>query len=208
MALVVVCGLTGPAAADLLGIRAQVQSGYSGGTGFTGAQQDAAFHDGAEGYTYGMLVGVEVLFIDTWIEHNQFVGDGFLGTWTQFMAGLDIEFGVGPRREFSIDGQGYRRGGYHDGYVEVGGAVGFGVGTLDQVDPPLNNEQIDDKGFLGQVWVGGGYRFNRYLSLGVQVPVQFGYLFKSGVANDTDNQYGEVSYAALLNFQARWSLNL
>ena len=37
-----------------------------------------------------------MLFIDGWIEHNQFLDDrDFLGTWTQVMIGFDVEVDFG-----------------------------------------------------------------------------------------------------------------
>jgi hypothetical protein len=191
------------ASADLLSMRAQVQSGGSTGLMARGEQRDHAFHDATAGFTYGALVGVEVLFVDAWVEHNQFIdGDGFLGTWTQFMAGLDLEFGLGDKKGVELDGS----GGYSSGYGEFGLAIGFGVGTLQQVEPPLDNRQIDDKGFVAQATFGAGYRLSRLLSLGLAVPVQAGYLFKSGAANDVSNQYSSVHAAALLNLRMKIKL--
>ena len=198
------------ASGDLVALYAQLQGGGAGGSGLTGEAlvQDQAFHRKTAGLCYGAQVGVEVLFVDLWVEHNQFVdADGLLGTWTQFMTGLDLEFDFGRKRSQTRLESGAATGGYSAGYGELGMAAGFGVGTLDQVDPPLDNRQIEDKGFLAQLSAGVGYRFNRSLSVGMSAPVQVGYLFKSGVpANLNNSQY--VSVEASLVVHLRGELEL
>jgi hypothetical protein len=199
------------ARADLASLHAEVHSGGAGGAGLGGDAlvQDQAFHQKTQGLTYGAEVGIEFLFIDVWAEHNQFLdtnGD-FLGTWTQLMVGLDIQMGVGDTKGGRLDREkGKMVGGYEAGYLEAGFGIGLGFGTLQQVDPPLNNEQIDDKGPVGQAFVGAGYRLNRVLSIGVAAPVQVGYLFKSGVANDTNNQYSSMQYAVMANLRMKFQL--
>lgn len=99
--------------------------------------------------------------------------------------------------------------GYAPGYIDLGLAGGFGVGTGQQVMPPLDNSELTDKGFLGQVHVGLGYRLTRALSLGVRVPVQAAYLFKSGegaAANDRGNQYVSVNASVLLELRLNLSV--
>lgn len=182
-----------PASAGILELRAQLQAGGAGGTGVSGAQMDNAFHAGTSGAAYGAIVGAEIVFLDAWIEHNQFQGaDGLLGTWTQFMAGVDLNVDLGDK-----DGG----GGY---FAELGVGVGFGVGTGQQVDPPLDNSEVTDKGFLVQGHVAVGYRLSKMLSVGVMVPLQGGYMFKSGpglVANDEGTQYVSMQAAALVNLR-------
>jgi hypothetical protein len=95
------------------------------------------------------------------------------------------------------------------GYFDIGFAVGFGVGTGQQVMPPLDNSEVTDKGFLGQAHFGLGYRLSNALSLGVRVPVQAAYLFKSGdgaAANDRGNQYVSVNAALLLELRLNLSV--
>src|SRR5688500_2516931 len=84
-----------PASAKVLEVYGQAQGGGSFGRGAGGAQKDNSFFEHAQGLTYGALVGAEVLFIDAWIEHAQFTdGKGLLGTWTQFMAGFDMDIAM------------------------------------------------------------------------------------------------------------------
>jgi hypothetical protein len=200
-------GLAAPAAAEVLSLQAEIHGGGGAGVGVGGDRKDDAFHDGAAGGIYGAKVGVELLFLDAWIEHDQFRnGDGLAGTWTEFMLGLDLELelGQGPIRRAAT---GEREPG--KGYLELGLGAGFGVGTGQQVDPPLDNAQITDKGFLVQGRIGVGYRLNKVFSLGLVVPVEAGYLFKSGdglVANDTGTHYQSVQAAALLNLRMTFTL--
>ena len=198
----------GEARADLVAATAQLHLGYADGRGVGGAQQDAAFFEGAAGPSYGVRAGVEILFATAWLEHTQMFGDGGVhGTWTQVMAGLGHEFGVGASRKAAvIDEAGIPTGGFTSYFAELGLAAGFGVGTGQQVEPPLSNSQITDKGFVVQLTVGGGYRLTEFLSLGVQIPVQGAYLLKSGdgfFANDESSHYQSVHAAALVNLRLR-----
>lgn len=201
-----------PAAAEVLQLRAELHGGAGGGVGIAGDQQDDAFHDGATGGIYGVSVGVEFLFLDGWVQHDQYVtADDFLGTWTQFMLGFDTELGVGEKTKGTEDvtdaqGRTSAEGGYAPTYIELGMAVGFGVGTGQQVEPPLDAAQVTDRGFLVQAHAGFGYRLNRVISLGLTVPVQAGYMFKSGVANDLGNHYQSIQAAVLANLRITLTL--
>jgi hypothetical protein len=200
-----------PAGAEILQLYAEVHGGGAGGAGIGGGRSDDSFHEGATGMVYGALVGAEVLFVDGWIQHDQFVGgDGLIGTWTQFMVGLDVEFDLSqPTKGATAGEDGRLSGGYAPVYGELGMGVGFGVGTGQQVEPPLNNAQVTDKGFLAQVHAGLGYRLSKVVSLGVTVPVQAGYMFKSGpgiVANDEDTHYQSVQAMLLLNLRVAFTL--
>ncbi|HLU65687.1 MAG TPA: hypothetical protein VKZ63_05400 [Kofleriaceae bacterium] len=199
----------GAARADLVSLWARAQGGGSSGAGLAGDQKDEAFHKGAEGLAYGAAVGVEVLLLDVWVEHDQYVRGELSGTWTQFMTGFDVELDLGPKKGGVRNDLGGVDGGISSGYAELGMAVGFGLGTGQQVDPPLDNSQVTDKGFLGQLHAGAGWRLTPSWSLGVLVPVQVGYLFKSGpgaTANDLSTQYAQVSAAALLNLRLKIQL--
>ncbi len=196
------CAAPTAARADIISLLAQVHGGGSAGQGVGGDRKDEAFHDGATGATYGAKVGVEILFIDVWVGHDQYRnGDGLLGTWTTFMSGFDVELDLGSQKGGTRNDRGEVDGGFSAGYAEFGLGAGFGLGTGQQVDPPLDAGQITDKGFVSQVFVGAGWRLTPSVSFGVQVPVQGAYLIKSGrgaVVNDLGTHYTEVSAAALL----------
>jgi len=197
----------GEARADVLTLYGAVQGGASGGTGISGAQKDNTFHDGAKGGAYGALIGVEFLFFDGWIEHTQYRNsDGLAGTWTQFMAGLDVNLDLGEKKATHPGPDGKPTGGYSAMFGEMGLGIGFGVGTGQQVMPPLDYAQVTDRGFLAQVSAAVGYRFTRVISLGLKVPIQVGYMFKKGVANDENNQYVSAQAAALVNLRFDFEL--
>ena len=87
-------------------------------------------------------------------------------------------------------------------YGEVGLAVGYGLGTGRQVDPPLDNAQITDKGPLFQVAFGVDYRMSRVVSIGVTLPVTFAYLYKQGsVVTDTTRWYQSLHGDAFVHLR-------
>jgi len=196
------------ASADVLSMRIEAHTGPAGGNGVSGDRKDEAFHDGASGLSYGFIVGLEALWIDVWVEHNQYQdSDGLAGTWTQFMTGIDYRFDLGEKtRGGSFDADGKITGDnlYSPLFAELGAGVGFGVGTGQQIMPPLDNSEISDKGFLLQGHLGVAYRLSRLMSLGAVVPVQTALMFKNddgAAANDLSTQYRSLQYAFLLNFR-------
>lgn len=199
--LVAVALAAGSAHADLLSLRLEAHGGGAGGAGVAGDQQDNAFQKKARGGGYGGLVGVEVLFVDVWVQHHQYTDGKLLGTWTQFMTGMDVDVDLGVPAAAPGKPHGRPRG-----YFEAGLGLGFGVGTGQQVMPPLDNSEITDKGFLLEAKFGAGWNLGPLFSLGFVVPVSGGYFFKSGpgvVANDQGTHYQAVEAAFLVNFRAK-----
>lgn len=173
------CASPAAAGADLLSLYGQVHAGGSSGKGLGGDLEDQAFHDQSSGPTYGIKVGAEVALVDVWLQHDQYTNDG---TWTQLMSGLDMELDISSA------------------YLEIGTGVGLAVGTGQQVEPPLDNGEITDKGIIVEGRAGLGYRFAPFLSVGATVPVQVGYLIKSGPGSDVSGVsrgYSEMSFALL-----------
>ena len=200
--------LLAPAAAahaDVFSIRAEAHGGGAGGIGLGGERKDDAFYTGARGPAYGALIGAEILFIDAWVAHQQIPVDGEVATWTEFMAGLDLDIGVGapPKAPGAKDDPKPK------GYLELGVGVGFGVGTGQQVELPLDNGEVTDKGFLVEGKLGAGIHLGPVLSLGVVVPVSAGYYFKSGagvVANDLGTHYQALDASVLVSLRFRLKL--
>jgi len=194
--------MTSSAHADILTVRAESRAGAAVGKGMFGARKDDAFQQQRGNASYGVLVGAEVFFIDAWIQHDQFVSGGSVdGTWTQFMTGFDVEI--------DFDDGAKKGGSGGTWYAELGMGVGFGVGTGQQVNPPLDNAQVTDKGFVFEGRGLLGYRLTKLFSLGLSVPVQFGYFTKSGngaVANNVDNHYSAMGGATMLTFRANWQV--
>jgi hypothetical protein len=188
--------MSSTADAKVLDLYVQAQGGGGYGRGISGAQQADDFFEKSAGASYGARIGVEALWLDGWIEHNQFtVLDGVQGTWTQFMAGADFDAEVGEKPAPDQPAK---------TFFEMGFAIGFGVGTGAQVDPPLDNAQVTDKGFLAQLSFGADYRFNKLVSLGLTVPITYAYLFKKCpdcASNDESNQYQSVSALAMVHLR-------
>lgn len=202
--LVLVMAMAGTASADVLSVRAEGHGGGAGGLGVGGAAKDQAFQNLARGGAYGALVGAEVLFIDAWVQHHQYNDGELLGTWTQFMAGVDLDIPVGGGEPIPGAKDGAKT--KSKGYVELGIGVGFGVGTDRQVDPPLDNREVGDKGFLVEGRFGAGANLGSALSIGVSLPVTAGYYFVQGedaAANEIDTQYQAIEVALLVNLRLK-----
>ena len=121
-----------------------------------------------------------------------------------FMAGLDLDIPVGGGDPIPSAKDGAKT--KSKGYVELGVGVGFGVGTDRQIDPPLDNSEVGDKGFLLEGKLGAGFNLGSALSLGVVVPVTAGYYFVQGEdssANEVDTQYQGVEAALLVNLRLK-----
>jgi hypothetical protein len=199
LASVIVLGAAGSAAAAPFELYANISAGAMKGKGVGGAQSDADFFAGSESMTYGATLGVKLLFVQVWIDHHQFTNFNWdpLSTWTEFMAGVGFDFPLSdaPKGETPK---------LHAG-IQLG--IGFGVGTGQQVDPPLSNGQITDKGFLAEARVKLEYDVSSILRMGVAVPLTYGYLFKNGLpANDTDSQYQSLHIMVLGYLQLTFAL--
>jgi len=182
------------ARADVVSLRAEIHGGAAGGTGLGGDAKDEAFFKNAPHGTYGALVGVEFFFVDVWIQHHQYVNGSRLTTWTQFATGLDIQIPFGDEGQPNVQG---KRPGARN-YVELGVFGAFGVGTGQQVDPPLDKTEITDKGVMLEGDLSIGHRLGKVLDVGLRVPVSVGYFLKNGFANDLSNHYTSVQAEALL----------
>jgi hypothetical protein len=186
------------ASADLLSIFGQVDAGGMYGQGTSGAQKTNAFFAKSPNATYGALVGAELFILDGWIQHNQFTDGSRLTTWTQFGLGLHFRMDTGTEQQQKE---------HSGGYVDLGLGGWFGLGTGQQVMPPLDNAQVTDKGFLVEGRIGAGWHINSALDFGLEVPVSWGYFFKNAAAaNNTGDQYQGVQGMALLILRAHLAL--
>jgi len=158
------------------------------------ANTNAAFFAEAPHGAYGAQIGAQFLFLDAVIQHHQFTNGSRLATWTQFGAGMRFEIDMGnPTKEEKKAGKG--------GYAEIAANLFFGIGTGQQVDPPLSNDEITDKGFLAEMRLGFGKHLNKFFDIGIAFPVSYGYFIKNGsgaVANDVSTHYQSVQGEALL----------
>lgn len=198
LSFAVVLAMAAPASADVLKLFAEVHGGGGFGTATSGdpVVKDSAFFSKAPHLAYGALVGAEFLFLDGWIQHHQFTDGSRIATWTQFGVGVHGTIDTGdPKQQKAHEG----------GYFEFGVGGWFGVGTGQQVMPPLDNAQITDKAFLVEGRVGAGKHLSSVFDFGLTVPVSWGYFFKNGngaAANDVSTHYRGVQGEALLVLRA------
>ena len=183
-----------PASADVLKLFVEADGGGLVGRGISGEQviKDSAFFAKAPHLAYGALLGAEFLFFDGWIQHHQFTDGSRIATWTQFGVGIHGTVELGDAKQ-----QKAREG----GFFEIGGGGWFGVGTGQQIMPPLDNEQITDKAFLVEGRLGLGKHVSSSWDYGIAVPISWGYFFKNGngaVANDVSTHYRGIQAEALL----------
>ncbi|HUS32805.1 MAG TPA: hypothetical protein VMZ53_30095 [Kofleriaceae bacterium] len=195
--VVVLAALAVPAtaSAEVFKLYGEAQGGGLFGKGIAGDHKEESAFQGGRG-AYGVAAGAQFLIFDVNIRHNQFINGDGLTTWTQFTGGFNFGFDTGTEQEKKEN---------KGGYVGFGVGLAFGVGTGAQVDPPLDNSQVTDKGFLLEGKLNFGKHLNKVFDIGLQVPVSYGYLFKSGngaTANNTETQYQSVQIEALLVLRA------
>lgn len=180
------------ASADTFKLFGEIHGGGMYGTGLAGAQKDSAFFANSPHGAYGAEIGAELIFFDAWIEHHQYTDGSRVTTWTQFGLGVHNEVETGDAQQ---------KKDHKGGYLEFGGGVWFGLGTGQQVKPPLDNAQISDKAFLLEGRLGIGTHLNKVFDVGLTVPVSYGFFFKTGNgagANDTSTQYRALQVEGLL----------
>ena len=207
---VVMLATSQSADADILVLYADLHGGgmYGTGTGGDPAVKDQAFFANVPNVTYGFAVSARFLFLGATLQHHQYVGPGgrsstdsmssggSFGTWTQLMAGLDFAVDLGGDKKPEKPNTG--------GFVHVSAKAGFGVGTGQQIRPPLSNDQIDDKAVLVGAQLAVGKHLNKLFDVGVTVPVTWGYFLKNGVpANDLSNHYQGIHAEALVFLRLR-----
>jgi len=196
--LAVVLAAAAPASADVLKLFAEAHGGGIAGKATAGAQaiQDSAFFAKAPHLAYGGLIGAEFLFLGAWVQHHQFTDGSRIATWTQLGVGVHGTIDTGDLKQQKA----------HDGgYFEFGIGGWFGVGTGQQVVPPLDNAQITDKALLVEGRLGVGKHLGDVFDVGLTVPVSWGYFFKNGdgaAINDVSTHYRGLQGEALLVLRA------
>jgi hypothetical protein len=183
IALALAALVAAPAAAhaSFVELHAALRAGTSTGSGLGGAQKDNDFFAGAKGAAFGAKVGVQLLFLDLSVSHDQFTNFSEVrGTWTQLT--------LGPRFVFPLN-EG-PAGVLPTLYADLGAAVGYGIGTGQQIEPPLDDAEVSDKGVVFELHIGIEYRFAKVLGIGVTAPLAWGYLVKNDIPiTDTDGHY-------------------
>ncbi len=206
---VVLAAAVTPAHADVFKLFAEADGGGMVGTGTQGDQKASAFFKNAPHGMYGVELGAELVFLDGLIQHHQYTDGSRVATWTQFGIGMHYEIDFAQdkpvedptKHSQKASGAKAKAPDRDGGFVEFAGNVWFGVGTGQQVSPPLDNSQITDKALLGEARVGIGKHVNNLIDFGLQVPVSWGYFIKNGngaTANDLSTHYRGVQAEALL----------
>jgi hypothetical protein len=169
-----------PASADVLKVFGEVHGGGMGGKGTSGDSKDEAFFPNAPHGLYGIKVGARFLILEGQIQHHQYRGGGSLATWTQFSVGLGFGIELGDEKQKKA----------HNGmFAEVNAMLGGGLGTGRQVDPPLSNDEITDKGAVLEGRFSIGKHLGKFFDFGIAFTGSYGYFLKNGVANDVSNHY-------------------
>ena len=196
LSFALVLAMVSPASADVFKLFAEAGGGGMYGKGTKGDLKDKACFATAPHFDYGALVGAEFLFLDGWIQHHQFTNGSRVSTWTQFGIGVHGLIDLGDEKQQKA---------HEGGFFEFALGGWFGLGTGQQVMPPLDNAQVTDKAFLVEGRLGLGKHLSNVFDFGVTVPVSWGYFFKNGngaVANDVSTHYQGVQGEALLYLRA------
>ena len=197
LALLVVTATTSPSHADVLAVFGEVHGGGMGGKGTAGDVKDEAFFPNAPHGMYGLKVAARFLILEGQIQHHQYRGGGSLATWTQFSAGLGLGIDLGDEKQKKE---------HKSTFAEIGAFVAGGLGTGRQVEPPLSNDEITDKGFLLEGRFSLGKHLGKFFDVGVAFTGSWGYFFKNGVddaANMLDSQYQSIQFEGLLYLRLR-----
>jgi hypothetical protein len=183
------------ASADVFKLYGEVHGGGMYGKKYAGEAGDQGFFAQSKGGAYGALVGGQFLILDAHIKHHQFPNDG-ISTWTQANAGLNFAVNTGSDQDKKA---------HKGGYFEMGVWAGFGLATGAQVDPPLDNSEVSDKGFMLDARLGAGKHLSGIFDIGLAVPASWGYFFRTGdgaVVNDISTHYQSVQIEILLVLRA------
>jgi hypothetical protein len=196
LAAIAVAAPTEEVRAEVLNIYADAHGGGMFGAGLSGEQKDSAFFGNAPPGMYGARVAARFLFLGGAIQHHQYTNGSQISTWTQFTGGLDLQVQLGDEKTKKTR---------KNSFFELNGQLGFGVGTGQQVMPPLSNDEITDKAFLLEGRFTYGKHLNKIFDFGITIPVSWGFFFKNGVddaANDTATHYRGVQVEGLLFLRA------
>jgi hypothetical protein len=156
---------------------------FGGGSGTTtppgsAKKSETDFFERVRGPAAGAEVGVRLLVLDLSARFLQaFDGDGTQGTLSQLALSFVLGIPVGGA---GVDAEGRPRPGAT--FLRPGAHVGFGIGTLRPVSPPLDNKQIAQKGLLTGGALGLEHVFGRFFSLEGRVEGGYHYFFGAQTA--------------------------
>lgn len=192
VALTAMLAVARPASAALFDIYAAVRGGGAWGKGVNTLQSTSAdYFKTNNGPGFGAQIGARLLFVDLSISGTQFVNDkGLQGMYFDAIAGVGGSIPLGEAKSPAD-------------FMRIGAGVGFAVGTLATVDPPLSNDQIRNKGVVGQAVVAWDHYMGRFLSVGLEMNAGYHYFFLGGdaVANSNENQSQGIHVLGFLTFR-------
>src|SRR5690349_2466478 len=158
MALALAFAWSASAHAGLFELYGQVQGGGGFGRGNAGAPSKD-FFEIVQGAAAGGELGIEILYLDLFVDHYEFYADRYKGQWTQFMLGLDADF--------PMDDEHVTQG-------TIGVDAGLGVGGLQSSSLFSSGPQrISEKGLVSEVRLQGDRLIGKYASVGLDL--RFGY---------------------------------
>jgi hypothetical protein len=176
-AVALVCATAAPARAGLFELYGQLSAGGGFGRGTAGAGSKD-FFEAVQGGAFGGEVGVEILYVDVFVDHYQFFTDKRTGTWTQFMLGLDASFPMDDD---------------HSTEATIGFDAGLGVGTIGDktlADPNLSNN-VSTRGLVSELRLQGDRLLGKYASFGLDLRVGYHYLFDANQPINLPNDAGK-----------------
>jgi hypothetical protein len=144
--------------------------GHVGGlTGWGTTDNTPDFFDRRKGGGAGVDVGVKLLVLDLSLSFTQLFGGG---TLSQALLAVTFDIPVG-----SLVFQDGVEKGKSRNVIRPILSAGAAIGTPEPVNPPLDNSQISDKGFVSYFGVGYEFFINEFMGVGAQVDYGYHYFF-------------------------------
>jgi hypothetical protein len=173
--------------ARLVDLHAGLRGGALVGWGSDSSTPD--FFDKTRGGVLGFEMGVKLLVLDLSVNFLQVInGSGRVGTLTQFLLGVELDFPVGSGRSNVSRNRTILRPGIN---------AGFGFGTPGPVSPPLTNSQISDKGFVSNLKLALEHFLNPYVGVGVEGDVGYHYFLGGMVVTSSKDFSSGMHLTAL-----------
>jgi hypothetical protein len=180
-ALVVGALAARPAEARMVDLHVGGRAGGLIGWGSGGGGQPD-FFERTRGPGVGFDLGLKLLVFDFSANFLQvFDSNGRAGTLTQFLLGFEIDVPVGRARLHNGQSQAIFRPGL---------SGGIGLGTPHPVSPPLNNDQVSDKGIVSQLKLAYEYFIDPFIAVGVEGDIGYHYFLWGQVVNSGQNSSG------------------
>ena len=160
-AVALLCATAMPARAGLFEVYGQLHAGGGFGRGSAGAGS-RDFFEAVQGGGIGGEVGVEIVYIDLFVDHYEFFTNKLQGNWTQFMLGFDASFPMDDD---------------HTTEATIGVDAGLGVGVLGSKTLADQTLQVSTRGLISELRLQGDRLLGKYASFGLDLRVGYHYLF-------------------------------